>query len=234
MSSKARRTSGGDGVEQFPWQAADASAVAMRYRSAPERSTPASPGEPASEPQRVAAIEQEAFVKGYAQGERAGLDAATTRGQAMLRRLGETLQELTQLRAEMIQRTERQVVQLAMAIAERMIHREVSLDRGLMCAMARVALDRLGEHASATIRLHPDDFAAVSAAQAADWQNEQVKVIPDSMVSRGGCLVQSDFGFMDVDVAAQFRELSRTLFEEDAPAPADALVTVAANAVRVR
>jgi len=232
MSSKARRTSGGDDVEQFPWQAADASAVAIRYRSAPERSTPASPGEPA-EPQRVAAIEQEAFVKGYAQGERAGLDAATTRGQAMLRRLGETLQELTQLRAEMIQRTERQVVQLAMAIAERMIHREVSLDRGLLCAMARVALERLGEHASATIRLHPDDFAAVSSAQAADWQNEQVKVIPDSMVSRGGCLVQSDFGFMDVDVAAQFRELSRTLFEEDAPATADAMATVA-SAVRVR
>lgn len=232
MSSKARRTSGGDTIEQFPWQAADAGVATTRYRPAPERSAP-SPGEPASEPQRVAAIEQEAFVKGYAQGERAGLDAATTRGQAMLRRLGETLQELTQLRAEMIQRTERQVVQLAMAIAERMIHREVSLDRGLLCAMARVALERLGEHASATIRLHPDDFAAVSAAQAADWPNEQVKVIPDSMVSRGGCLVQSDFGFMDVDVAAQFRELSRTLFEDDAPAAADAMVTVA-NAVRVR
>jgi flagellar assembly protein FliH len=181
----------------------------------------------------VAAIEQEAFVKGYAQGERAGLDAATTRGQAMLRRLGETLQELTALRAEMIQRTERQVVQLSMAIAERVIHREISLDRGLLCAMARVALERLGEHASATIRLHPEDFAAVSAAQAADWPNEQIKVIPDPMVSRGGCLVQSDFGFMDVDVAAQFRELSRTLFEEETPAAADATAAVV-NAVTVR
>jgi flagellar assembly protein FliH len=233
MSSKARRVTRDDDVERFPWQTTEANAPVARARSNVERSASAPQGEPPSEPQRVAAIEQEAFVKGYAQGERAGLDAATTRGQAMLRRLGETLQELTALRAEMIQRTERQVVQLSMAIAERVIHREISLDRGLLCAMARVALERLGEHASATIRLHPEDFAAVSAAPAADWSNEQIKVIPDPMVSRGGCLVQSDFGFMDVDVAAQFRELSRTLFEEDTPAAADATAAVV-DAVTVR
>lgn len=233
MSSKARRISGVEDVERFPWQVTEPVAPAIRARVAADRSAPATPNEPQVEPQRIAAIEQEAFVKGYAQGERAGLDAATTRGQAMLRRLGETLQELTSLRAEMIQRTERQVVQLSMAIAERVIHREISLDRGLLCAMARVALERLGQHASATIRLHPDDFAAVAAASAADWTNEHITVIPDPMVNRGGCLVQSDFGFMDVDVAAQFRELSRTLFEEDTPAGADA-TGAAVNAVTLR
>jgi flagellar assembly protein FliH len=231
MSSKARRTSGGDDVERFPWQTTESQAPVVRLRSVPER--PAAQHEPAAEPQRVAAIEQEAFVKGYAQGERAGLDAAATRGQAMLRRLGETVQELTVLRAQMIQRTERQVVQLAMAIAERMIHREITLDRGLLCGMARVALERLGEQASATIRLHPDDFAAVSAAHAADWPNEQIKVVPDPMVSRGGCLVQSDFGFLEVDVAAQFRELSRALFDDNSQAAADAAVPVS-NGVTVR
>ena len=232
MSSKARRITGSDDIERFPWHTV-ANIPLVCPRSNSERIDLASPGDAPPDAPRFAAIEQDAFVKGYAQGERAGLEAAATRGQAMLRRLGETLLELTSLRAEKIQRTERQAVQLAMAIAERMIHREISLDRGLLCGMARVALDRLGEHASATIRLHPDDFAAVSAGQTSDWANDQIKVIPDSIVSRGGCLLQSDFGFMDVDVAAQFRELSRALFEEDTPAFAEALVPVV-NGVTVR
>jgi flagellar assembly protein FliH len=233
MSSKARRLPDGDATERFPWEPS-ARDAATRPRTGPEPLAPLPASAPeASQPQRVDAIEQEAFAKGYAQGERAGLEAAATRGQAMLRRLGETLRELTALRAEMIQRTERQVVQLSIAIAERVLQRDISLDRSLLCAMARVALDRLGEHASATIRLHPDDFAAVSAGSGTDWMSDQITVMPDPMVSRGGCRVQSDFGFMDVGVAAQFRELSRTLFDDEAPATADVTVKVA-NDVNLR
>jgi flagellar assembly protein FliH len=233
MSSKARRVGVGvgDEVAPFPWDAA-AYAPAARVQPAVGDRGVESPAE-APEPQRAATIERDAFAKGYAQGERAGLEAAATRGQAMLRRLGETVQELTALRADIIQRSERQVVQLAMAIAERMINREISLDRGLVCAMARVALDRLGENASATIRLHPDDFAAVSAGLGDGWKDQQITIAPDPMVSRGGCRVHSDFGFMDVDVASQFRELSKTLFDEDATAPAEVLVS-ASHGVSIR
>jgi len=214
MSSKASRLVGPGDVERFPWQTVLTRPVTAAPAPAPRMTARASGGGVA-DAQRVDAVEQEAFAKGYAQGERAGLEAAATRGQAMLHRLGETLQELTALRAEMIQRSERQVVQLAMAIAERMIRREISLDRSLLCAMARVALDRLGERTSATIRLHPDEYATVAQERIAEWESEQVRVVADPVVNRGGCLVQSDFGIMDVDVAAQFRELSRTLFEED-------------------
>src|SRR3954466_15821212 len=48
------------------------------------------------------AIERDAFSKGYAQGERAGAEAAATRGDAMLRRLAQTIEELGGLRAELI------------------------------------------------------------------------------------------------------------------------------------
>src|ERR1051325_10932964 len=81
---------------------------------------------------RLAALEREAFAKGYEQGERAGAEAAAQRGEAILRRLAQTIEELTTLRAEMIHRTERQMVQLALAIAKRVVHREVSLDHDLL------------------------------------------------------------------------------------------------------
>src|SRR4051794_2329753 len=77
------------------------------------------------------ALERDAFAKGFAHGERAGLDAARARTDGMLSRLGETIDEVASLRREIIRRTERQTVQLVLAIAERVVQREVTLDRGL-------------------------------------------------------------------------------------------------------
>jgi flagellar biosynthesis/type III secretory pathway protein FliH len=137
----------------------------------------------------------------------------------MLRRLAQTIEELGALRSEMIHRTERQAVQLVLAIAERIVQREITLDRTILLGMARVALDRLGEYGVATIRLHPDDYQAIGAKPSIE--NGAVEVVADSSVSRGGCHVQSDFGFMDVSPDSQFRELARALLLDADETPSD-------------
>jgi flagellar assembly protein FliH len=161
--------------------------------------------------------ERNAFLDGYAQGERAGADAASKRSEATLRALTSAIDDLVKLRTDIIQRTERQMVQLALSIARRIVGREISLDRSLIVAMARVAVERLGSHASATVRLHPDDYAAIAAALSHHTDSPHVQVVADPAVQRGGCLVDSDFGFMDVSPDAQFDELARRLLEDPAP-----------------
>ena len=63
----------------------------------------------------------------------------------MLRRVAQTLEELGGLRQTLIQETERQMVQLALTLARRVVHREVTLDPELAAALAHVALERLGD-----------------------------------------------------------------------------------------
>jgi len=214
MSFKARRVDDAHGatVQPFAWEPTSASPVQTVIASSTPITAAAS-----GDPMDTAAIERDAFTKGYAQGERAGMDAAATRADAMLRRLAQTIEELGELRNEMIHRTERQAVQLVLAIAERIVQREVTLDRSLLLGMARVALDRLGEHGSATIRLNPDDYQAIGAKPSID--GAAVEVLADASVPRGGCHVQSDFGFMDVSPESQFRELARALLEDGEPSP---------------
>jgi len=208
MSSRARRDAREDLVVPFEWG-----------QTAKPVSVEPVAVEPTVDLEKVrATVERDAFLKGYAQGERAGAEAAATRGEGMLRRLKETLEELTTLRADMLRRSERQMVQLALAIAKRVVQREVSLDRAVIVGMARAAIDRLGDRASATIRLHPDDYAQV-APGLKQTDEAHVRVEPDPLVSRGSCLVQSDFGFMDVTPEAQFEELARTLLEDRQPEP---------------
>src|SRR5262249_41175662 len=159
----------------------------------------------------VAAIEREAFASGYAQGEKAGFEAGGRRAEAMLRRLAATIEELTTLRKSMIAQAEREMVQLALAIARRVVQPEVTIHRDLVMTIARIALDRLGGQTSATIRLHPDDYAVVVESHGEDWAGLRVKVVADDGVSRGGCKVESDVGFIDGSIDAQFQQIAGEL-----------------------
>jgi flagellar assembly protein FliH len=213
MSSRARRVEDAGLVARFEWTVAGGSAPALRLVE------DAAACEPDPEPQpsvieqqaHLAALERDAFAKGYATGERAGVEAGAKRADAMLRRVAQTLEDLAQLRKTMIQQTERQMVQLALALARKVVIRELSLEPDLVAAMAHVALERLGETAPATIRLSPDDYAVVVSQRGDRWAGAQVTVLPDPAVARGGCVVESDFGLVDAGVDAQFEELSRVL-----------------------
>jgi flagellar assembly protein FliH len=224
MSSKARRLDAAT-VQAFSWVESGPSGtgapVPAAGPGAPAAATPTAAkqkgaAEAVDLDARRAAVERDAFAKGFAQGEKAGAEAAGKRGEVMLRRLTETLDELTSLRAQMIHQTEHQMVQLALAVARRVVHREISLDRDLLVAMARVALDRLGESAQVTVRLSPDDFEATAAARAAQWTGTNVTVVADARVSRGGCRIESDLGVMDAGADAQIQEIARALLGDAA------------------
>jgi flagellar assembly protein FliH len=211
MSYKACRVADARGVHRFDWARLDGDDLGP----APPPGLPLLPSEilpPPADPQaHLAALERDAFAKGYAAGERAGLEAGGKRADAMLRRVAQTIDELTGLRATIVRETERQMVELALALARRVVDRELTLAPDLVAAMAHVALDRLGEQTPATIRLNPADYGMVVAERGEQWEGTHVSVVPDPAVARGGCLVESDFGVVDASADAQLGELARAL-----------------------
>jgi flagellar assembly protein FliH len=215
MSSRAVRLKTAQVFEPYDWSGGLEPARPRAMQATPPVAAPAPPAHdtPAMSSTERAMIERDAFGQGYAQGERAGAEAAAQRSEAVLQRLKQTVGELQALRAEMIHKTERQVVQLAIAMARRIVHREITLDPELLSAMARVALDRLGESSTATIRLHPDDYAATAGSS--HQADGVVRVVADPMVRRGGCMVHSEFGLIDVSADAQIQELATALLGND-------------------
>jgi flagellar assembly protein FliH len=217
MSLRGRVVSDSVEATPFTW-----GAPVVQPRPAREAARPVTPApieEPAAAPAAVrqgqlATVERDAFAKGYEQGERAGAEAAGKRAEAMLRRLSETLTELNTLRATMIRQTELQIVELALAVARRVVHREVSLDKSLLIAIARVALDRLGESANVTVRLHPEEYDASGAARVSELAGSGVVFVSDPRVPRGGCRVESEMGMVEAGVDAQIQEIARALLGE--------------------
>jgi flagellar assembly protein FliH len=162
-----------------------------------------------------AAVERDAFAQGFARGEQAATEAARERTEAMLSRLASTVDELSGLRAQMARQTERQMVQLALAIARRVALREVSLDPELLVAMARVAMDRLGEQSQVTVRFNPLDYEAARLDRSARLGGSAVSVLADAHIPRGGCRVESDHGALEAGVEAQLSEVARVLLGDE-------------------
>ena len=219
MSSRAQRVAAHAAVERFGWN--DDDGVPTRVAAPSQRPATMSGVEPTVDDDRLAQLERDGFAAGYVQGEQAGLEAGRAHGETMLKRLTQTIEDLAHLRQAMIRQTEQQMVGLALAMAKRVVRREVALDKDFALAMARVALDRLGERSSTTIRLHPDDFATVAGRHVEEWAGAHVSVESDPAVTRGGCVVQSDLGTVDGTIEAQFDEIARAVLVQgrDAPDP---------------
>ena len=160
------------------------------------------------------APQEDLFAKGFAEGQRAVAAAAQQETAALAKKLAGTLDDLTRVRTEMIRHTEKQMVQLALAVARRVVHREVSLDPQVLATLMRVALERVSDAAKVTVRLNPVDHQSVTEALSGS-ANGQVTVTADGRVPRGGCKVESEYGDVDAGVDAQIQEIARALLGGD-------------------
>jgi len=224
MWSKARRMPADSTVVRFPWLG-DGEMAAPDSRTRNLKTTSDLSDDELELRERIEALEHEAFTKGYAQGEREGQAAVAKKAEALIARLSGTIDDVAALRAGMLHKTERDVVRMALAIAERILSRQLTVDPELLLAMARVAIDRLGDGIAATIHLHPDDHRMMTAVRAKrpDAVPSAVAIEPDLTVPRGGCIVRSEFGVIDLGIEAQVSELSRALLGDGSASSAQAL-----------
>lgn len=165
-------------------------------------------GEAADAPEPT--VEQR-LAEAHAQGVAHGRELAE-RGFAEERaRLVATVHDIAALRRRVLNAAEHDVMQLAVGMARRVLHREVQLEPDILLSMAHVALGRLGDRPIATIHLHPEVLATINQQRTV---TEGITLVADPDVPRGGCRIVSASGEIDLGVDAQMTELSRVLLGE--------------------
>lgn len=184
---------------------------AQRVTSAAVAALTAVPGPGVAAPPTAAQVEQEIYARGFAEGQQMAAAAAQQETGALAKKLAATLDDLVRARDQMIRHTEKQMVQLSLAVARRVVHREVTVDPTALLTMMRVALERVSDAARVTVRLNPADHQAVTAALADSPASDQIAMTADARVPRGGCKVESEYGDIDAGVDAQIQEIARAL-----------------------
>jgi flagellar assembly protein FliH len=108
-------------------------------------------------------------------------------------------------------------VRLAMTIAERIVHEQISVDPNVVLDNVRQALTRLVGREVVTLRVNPADLDTIRAHRdsiAGANDVEHLRVVEDQRVDRGGVVVETDAGTIDAKVSTQIREARRTLLAE--------------------
>jgi flagellar assembly protein FliH len=149
---------------------------------------------------------------------RQGLDAGRAEGEQRARaefepviaRMNSAIAELAGMRSEMRRRAERDMVQLALLIAKRVLHRELNVDESAIAALARVAFDRLSRAESYKVTVHPRFANAIAAAVPAAIAS-RVRIEPDAAREPGTLIIESPDGTIDASIDTQLEEIGRGL-----------------------
>jgi flagellar assembly protein FliH len=175
---------------------------------------------------RSDAIATEARGRAHDEGFAAGREQAGHEMSEMLATMRGLLEGVRADRHKLIERAEPEIVRLALAIAERVLHQQVALDRGVAVAMAKTAIARLIDRDTVTIRVNPADLERMREHRdelIAIGDVRNMRVIEDKRVDRGGVVVETEAGTIDARIGTQLDEARKVLhIEEDVvvePAP---------------
>lgn len=171
----------------------------------------------------VETVQAEARKSGHAEG-----SAAADREMSDMMATMRNLVDMARVeRHKLMESAEPELVRLAVGIAERVLHQQIALDRGVVVEMARVAIARLVEKESVTVRVNPGDLERMREHRDELLSNGEIKnfrVIEDQRVDRGGVVVETDGGTIDARISTQVNEAKRVLHIED-----EVVVAPAAN-----
>lgn len=190
----------------FPWsnggEGPSAGVDAFRPRSAgtPEPSPPAAAQQPAVD---LDAIRKQAFQEGVQAGRNAAEKRLAEESTRKLAELGRIIDQIAAYKPALRLEAEQEVVDLAFAIARRVVRRELSVDRGAVTALVGACIQDFPAVAVKRVLVNPEDLPLVRQAL-----GDRAEAAADPEIPRGGAVLETDQGRLDARIDAQLEEIA--------------------------
>jgi flagellar assembly protein FliH len=163
-------------------------------------------------------IEREAYRDGRTKGEREAKEEMRRKLEPVEAMLKEACSQVAAVRQAVIRHAEGEVLDLAVAIAERVLRSEITARRDATLPIVGAALQAARGRKVLAIRVNPNDYEVL-----ADRRSEllgsmdSARLVPDGEITPGGCVVEVDTGLVDARVESQVREAARLLGRDQIP-----------------
>lgn len=213
MSSKLHR--GGVPLEPVVWRSVGSNGelAAAREQDPPGAYSPPPPSE--SGGRRFLSDAEQKMRATYQQGVQEGQASAqhemSAQLEAMNLRMARSIEELSGLRQRYRHEAEEDVVGLALAIARRILHRELTVAPDALLGLVKAALDKIEAREVHRVRIRPEDAAMVKQFLEKMGLPQRVEVISDPGLERGAVILDSSRGALDASVETQLAEIERGL-----------------------
>jgi flagellar assembly protein FliH len=164
---------------------------------------------------KIQRAERDAHQKGLSEGIREGRELQRKESLQSIQALGALIQDLSGLKKNMLEAAEEQILQLTLAIAEKVIHMETTTNRDVIQSVLRAAMKSIVDRENMKIRVHPQDFQYMMEIKSDFLKNfDSIKNIvfeEDASITRGGAIVETMFGEVDARVDQQYNAIKSVM-----------------------
>jgi flagellar assembly protein FliH len=157
-------------------------------------------------------VEKQAFEQGYKEGERIGKQMGERMVATAIQRYDRSVHELAAVHASLRDAMEKAAVRLALAVAKKIVQREVTMDPDLVVALVAVALKRVQGQTAVNVRVSSYDHARMDTALRA--LSTTISVTEDASLERGDFVLDSIQTHVDGRLSGQIETIGRALLDD--------------------
>jgi len=161
--------------------------------------------------QQALKICQEAEEKGFQEGLKRGDEQVAVQ----VASLAEMLSGFVSLKKDLLGQYEGQLLDLAVVIARKIVHQELSQNPEVIATIARETISEMPAKGPITLKVHPDDYHVLHdtlpALQAEFEQLDKVQLLASAGLARGSCILETPVGQVDAGLNTRLAEIRDAL-----------------------
>lgn len=145
--------------------------------------------------------------EGRAEGERAGMTAGAASVQPVLDRMTASIAELASYRARFRRDSEPELLRLALAVARKILRRELTVDPHSLLGILKAALETINQAEVLCVRVSPEDAGQLGGKLGSLGLPDAVEVMADRTLERGSLILDTRRGQIDASIQTQLAEI---------------------------
>lgn len=159
----------------------------------------------------------EGYKQGLAQGVAEGSAEASQKWTPLIERLSQSIAELGTFRARFRREAEPELLRLSMAVAKKILRREISVDPYALLGVLKAALESINQAELLQVKLHPADSETLKARIEEMELPSAVSILGDPAIARGEIRIETKRGTVESGIQAQLAEIENGFADRTAP-----------------
>lgn len=153
----------------------------------------------------------------YEEGFREGRHHEQKQISQLINALKRAVMDLEAKKETMVEQTEKEIAKIVIAVARKIVKKEINQDPDVVVRVAREALERVMDVQSITVRVNPLDWEKLKEVQPellSLSSGQSLHIEKDKTIERGGTIVETGNGTIDARIEQQIEALSQALLGE--------------------